>query len=192
MIKLPPPQTEGGKPLMQALKERHSTREFSARALPQQVLSDLLWAAAGVNRPESGHRTVPSARDWREIDVYVVISDGAYLYQAKEHLLRQVIAGDIRAFTGTQDFVAQAPVNLIYVADYKRMTDADTVQKSLYSATDTGFISQNVYLYCASAGLATVVRGSVDREALAAALKLSTSQQIILAQTVGYPAIGAQ
>ncbi len=189
-VGLPPPQTEGGMPLLQALRERHSTREFSPQALPPQVLSDLLWAAAGVNRPESGKRTAPSARDWREIDVYVATADGAYRFDPDAHALRPVLARDVRALTGTQDFVAKAPVNLVYVANMDRMGAAAPEQKALYSATDTGFIAQNVYLFCASAGLATVVRGSIDREALAAALGLGPNQSIILAQTVGYPVGG--
>ena len=187
MVKLPAPDMHGGKPLMQALQARHSTREFSAKALPQQELSNLLWAAAGVNRPQSGQRTAPSARDWREIDVYVAMADGVYLYEPVAHALRRVVAGDLRARTGVQDFVATAALNLIYVANLDRMHDADAEQKNFYSATDTGFIAQNVYLYCASAGLGTVVRGSVDREALAAALGLKPQQKIILAQSVGYP-----
>ena len=188
MVELPGPRTEGGMPLMQALKERHSTREISPDPLAPQVLSDLLWAATGVNRPESGKRTAPSARDWREIDVYVATAEGVYRYDPSAHALRRVVAGDLRALTGTQDFVARAPVNLVYVASLARMTDAGAEQKRLYAATDTGFIAQNVYLYCASAGLATVVRGSVDRETLAAALGLAGDQRIILAQSVGYPA----
>jgi len=172
MVKLPQPDMRGGKPLMQVLHERHSTREFSAKALPQQELSNLLWAAAGVNRPQSGQRTAPSARDWREIDVYVAMADGVYLYEPVAHALRRVVAGDLRARTGVQDFVATAAVNLIYVANLERMSGADAGQRDFYGATDTGFIAQNVYLYCASAGLGTVVRGSVDREALAAALGL--------------------
>jgi len=187
MIKLPAPQMTGGKPLMEALGERRSTREFSPRALPIQILSDLLWAATGVNRPESGKRTAPSARDWREIDIYVVTAEGVWRYDADAHLLAAVVAGDLRALTGHQDFVASAPLNLVYVADLKRMGDADAEHKRLYSGTDTGFIAQNVYLYCASAGLAVVVRGSIDRDALAGALKLAPNQRVILAQTVGYP-----
>lgn len=187
-VRLPPPQTEGGEPLMQALKERHSTREFSANALPQQVLANLLWAAAGVNRPASGQRTVPSARDWREIDVYVATAEGMYRYDAKANALQPVVARDLRALTGVQDFVATAPVNLVYVADFNRMEGAAAEQKEFYAATDAGFIAQNVYLYCASANLATVVRGSVDRDALAKAMGLASHQRIILAQTVGYPA----
>ena len=187
-VRLPPPQTEGGKPLMQALQERHSTREFSAKALPQQVLANLLWAAAGVNRPASGQRTVPSARDWREIDVYVATAQGMYRYDAKANALQPVVARDLRALTGVQDFVATAPVNLVYVADFDRMEGAAAEQKEFYAATDAGFIAQNVYLFCASANLATVVRGSVDRDALAKAMGLASHQRIILAQTVGYPA----
>jgi SagB-type dehydrogenase family enzyme len=187
MVRLPTPQTEGGMPLMQALRLRQSTRDLGPEALPAQVLSNLLWAAAGVNRPESGKRTAPSARDWREIDVYVATADGAYRFDPEAHALLRVASQDLRALTGMQDFVARAPVNLVYVASLDRMGDAGAEQKALYAATDTGFIAQNVYLYCASAGLATVVRGSVDREAIAAALGLGPTQRIILAQSVGYP-----
>lgn len=185
-VKLPPPRTEGGMPLMEALKARHSSREFSDRPLPVQVLSDLLWAAQGVNRPATGKRTAPTARDWREIDVYVVTAEGVFVYEPDAHALRRLLHRDLRALTGTQEFPATAPVNLVYVADLARMDTSDA-HRQLYSATDTGFIAQNVYLHCASVGLATVVRGSVDREALAVALGLKAGQRIILAQTVGYP-----
>jgi len=187
-IKLPPPETEGGMPLMQALKARHSTREFASKPLPPQVLSNLLWAASGVNRPESGQRTAPSAHDWREIEVYVATAEGAFRYDPPTHALKRVAAGDIRKLTGVQDFVASAPVNLVYVADLDQMSEANAEDKTFYSATDAGFIAQNVYLYCASAGLAVVVRGLVDREALGAALGLKRHQRIILSQSVGYPA----
>ena len=187
-IKLPPPETAGGMPLMQALKARHSTREFSRQPLPPQVLSNLLWAANGVNRPDSGKRTAPSARDWREIDVIVTTAEGAYRYDPPSHSLIRVVAGDIRQLTGKQEFVAGVPVNLVYVANLDRMSEASAEDKALYSAADAGFIAQNVYLYCASAGLAVVVRGLVNREALGAALGLGENQRIILAQSVGYPA----
>jgi SagB-type dehydrogenase family enzyme len=173
---------------MQTLNERHSSREFSARPLSQQVLSNLLWAAAGVNRPGSGKRTAPSARDWREIDIYVTLPDGVYRYDADAHGLYLVRNEDLRAATGLQDFVAQAPLNLVYVANLDRMQGADAEHKHFYAATDTGFIAQNVYLFCASEGLACVVRGSVDRTALATKLGLADQQQVTLAQTVGYPA----
>jgi SagB-type dehydrogenase family enzyme len=185
--KLPPPHTTGGMPLMQALKERHSTREFSAKPLSAQVLSDLLWAASGVNRPDSGKRTAPSARDRREIMIYVAMADGAYAYAPEAHTLQRVVARDLRALTGQQDFVVTAPVNLVYVADLNRMGDASAEDKTRYAAADTGFIAQNVYLFCAANGLGAVVRGLVDREALGAALGLAPHQQIVLAQTVGYP-----
>jgi SagB-type dehydrogenase family enzyme len=186
-IQLPAPVTEGGKPLMQALKERKSAREFSPRELTLQVLSNLLWAAYGINRPASGGRTAPSAMDMREIDIYVVKADGAYLFDAKADTLTPVAAGDLRALTGSQPFVKDAPVNLVYVADISRMAKVPADGTDMYAACDTGFISQNVYLYCASEGLATVVRGWVDKPALAKAIKLRPDQKIILAQTVGYP-----
>ncbi len=187
-IRLPPPETAGGMPLMQALMTRHSTREFSAKPLPPQVLSNLLWAANGVNRPQTGRRTAPSAHDWREIDVYVTTAEGAYRYDPSSHTLIRVVAGDIRPLTGMQDYVANAPVNLVFVADLDRMTEASAEDKAFYSATDAGFIAQNVYLYSASAGLAVVVRGLVDREVLGTALGLGKHQRIVLAQSVGYPA----
>ncbi len=186
-IQLPKPRLDGGKPLMQALAARHSTREFSPRALPQQVLSDLLWAAFGVNRPATGGRTAPSAMNWQEIDVYVVTADGVRLYDARAHALSPVAAGDHRAATGVQPFVKEAPLNLVFVADTTRMTRARPDQRPFYAGADAGFIAQNVYLFCASEGLATVVRASVDRAALAKALKLRPTQMVALAQTVGYP-----
>lgn len=189
-IKLPAAQTTGGKPLMQVLKERHTMREFSDKALPEQTLSNLLWAADGVTRPD-GKRTAPSAVNWQEIDVYVALPQGMYLYDAKAHALKLVVAEDLRAATGRQPFVKDAPLNLVYVADYSKMvskmmpiTDED---RRTYSCCDTGFISQNVYLFCTSEGLNTVVRGLVDRDALAKAMKLRPEQHLVLAQTVGYP-----
>ena len=162
-------------------------RAFSTDKLPMQVLSNMLWAAFGVNRPESGKRTAPSAMNWQEIDIYVASADGLYLYDAKAHTLKPVLAQDIRAMTGRQPFVQEAPVNLIYVADFSRMGKAQADEKVFYSACATGFISQNVYLYCASEGLATVVRGLVDRPALAKGMMLRPDQKITLAQSVGYP-----
>ena len=186
-VPLPAPQTDGGRPLMQVLKERSSSRSFSPRPLPPQVLSNLLWAAFGVNRPDSGKRTAPSAKDWQEIDMYVALAEGLFRYEAKGHRLEPVLAKDVRALTGRQAFVSEAPVNLVYVADHGRMGSASKEEQALYAAADTGFISENVYLFCASEGLATVVRGSVDREALAKAMGLRPGQKIILSQTIGYP-----
>jgi nitroreductase len=183
-ITLPQPQTDGGRPLMQVLKDRKTTREFANDKLPPQILSNLLWAAFGVNRPD-GRRTAPSAMNKQEIDIYVATADGLFIYNAQANRLDPVLSQDVRAATGTQSFVATAPLDLVYVADLAKAgsePDAD-----LYTAANTGFIAQNVYLYCASEGLATVVRGSVDRATLAKAMKLRADQKIILAQTVGYP-----
>ena len=186
-VELPKPDMEGGKPLMQVLKARQSGREFSAEKLPPQVLSNLLWAAWGVNRPDSGRRTAPSASNRQEIEIYVATAEGLYLYDAKAHRLQPVLAKDLRAATGRQPFVGEAPVNLVYVADYSKMGKGSDEDKALTAGADTGFISQNVYLYCASEGLATVVRGMVDRPALARAMNLRPDQRIVLGQTVGYP-----
>ncbi|MBZ5514753.1 MAG: SagB/ThcOx family dehydrogenase [Acidobacteriia bacterium] len=187
-IDLPSPQTDGGLPLMQALKARHTTREFKAEKLPPQVLANLLWAAFGINRPDIGKRTAPSARNWQEIDLYVATAEGLYVYDAKGNRLNPVLAEDVRAATGTQDFVKSAPLNLVYVADLAKTGDANAEAQTLFTAMDAGFIAQNVYLFCASEGLVTVVRGSVDRTALAKVMKLRPNQRIIAAQTVGYPA----
>ncbi len=191
-IVLPPPQTTGGKPLMQALSERRSSRAFSEQPLTVQVMSDLLWAAFGINRKESGKRTAPTARDWQEIEIYVVTSDGAYLYDASTHSLRALKSGDHRKRTGGQAFVTVAPVNLVFVADLKKMETGALEDQIMFSAAATGCISQNVYLYCASAGLATVVRASIDRKDFAAAFDLPSHKRVILAQTVGYPATGGK
>jgi nitroreductase len=181
-IVLLPPQIDGGRPLMQVLKARQSTREFSTDKLPAQVLSNLLWAAWGVNR-EDGRRTAPSARNRQEMDVYVALAEGTYVYNAKDHRLDPVVREDLRAATGTQPFVGEAPLNLVYVADRAKTGGPDDAM----SYADTGFIGQNVYLYCASEGLVTVIRGMVPQEPLAKAMKLRPDQKITLAQTVGYP-----
>lgn len=185
-IELPKPQMEGGKPLMQALKERKTSREFSSEKLPMQMLSNLLWAADGINRPD-GKRTAPTAMNKQEIDIYVALEQGLYLYDANANILQPILAKDLRKATGKQPFVEVAPVNLVFVADYDKMQSMPNEMKDFYAATDTGFISQNVYLFCASENLATVVRGYVDRDTCSAAMKLPATKKIILAQTVGYP-----
>ncbi|WP_241673184.1 SagB/ThcOx family dehydrogenase [Lacisediminimonas profundi] len=186
-IRLPEPQTTGGKPLMQVLKERRTARDFKGDPLPPQTLSNLLWAAFGVNRPASGGRTAPSAHDVQEIDVYVVLPDGAYLYDARGNALELVRAGDLRGLTGMQPFVKDAPVSLVYVSDYRKFTRDSEADKAFYSAADAGHISQNVYLFGASEGLAVMVRAYIDKPALAKALGLKPYQHIVLAQSVGYP-----
>jgi len=184
-VQLPRPDTTGGKPLMQVLKDRRTSRSFAAKELPDQILSNLLWAAFGINRPD-GRRTAPSARNWQEIEIYVALPGGLFLYEAQAHALRQVLQTDIRSKTGTQDFVGEAPLNLVYVADEGKAKTQPGDEGLLYMGADCGFIAQNVYLYCASEGLGTVVRGLVDREELASVMKLRPDQRILLAQTVGY------
>ena len=171
---------------MQVLKDRKSSRDFGPRALPLQTLSNLLWTAFGINRPD-GHRTAPSAMNWQEVTIYVVAPEGVYVYDARDNTLKPVLAGDHRAATGTQSFVKDAAVNLVYVSDLSKTGRAASSDAEMFTAADVGFIAQNVYLYCASEGLATVVRGSIDKPALAKTLNLQPSQKIILAQSVGYP-----
>ena len=185
-IQLPKPQIAGN-PLMQLLAKRSSSRDFSSEPLPLNILSNMLWAASGINRPESGRRTAPSAKNLQEIDIYAATAEGLYLYDAKANLLKPILAKDIGGMTGTQGFVKEAAVNLIYVADYSKMGSLSDEVKNMYAAADTGFISENVYLYCASEGLSTVVRAGIDRPALAKAMGLRPDQRIILAQSVGYP-----
>lgn len=174
-------------PLMQILNRRKSTREFSDRSVSMETLSHLLWAAFGINRALGEHRTAPSAKNDQEIDIYVALKQGLYLFNPENFELDPVLSDDIRAATGQQDFVASAPVNLIYVADLDRMESAPRQDKKFYAAVDTGFIGQNVYLFCAAQGLATVARGLIDRPMLASKMKLGPAQRIMLAQSVGYP-----
>jgi nitroreductase len=183
-VALPTPQTTGGKPLMQVLKARKSVRDFAPEQLSKQMLSNLLWAAWGINR-EDGRRTAPSASNRQEIDVYVIMADGAYLYDAKANALKPVVQTDIRKLAGTQPYPADAPVNLVYIADTARLGGDDPAKLANANA-DTGFIAENVYLFCASEGLGTVVRASVNRVDLGKAMNLRAEQRIILAQSVGY------
>ena len=185
-IRLSNPQTDRN-PFLQLLMKRASVRAFSSEPLPGNVLSNLLWAAAGISRPESGRRTAPTASNRQEMDVYAATAKGLYLYEAKSNTLKLILAKDIREMTGKQPYVKDAAVNLIYVADYAKMNAKSEEDRMIYAASATGFISENVYLYCASEGLATVVRAFIDRPALAEVMKLRPDQKIILAQSVGYP-----
>lgn len=180
------PRKDAGKPLMQALQLRQSIREFSSRPLSIQHLSDLVWAAYGVNRP-SGDRTAPYWRHVMVIDLYAVMADGVWKYDPMQHALQPHLDSDIRVHTGLQDFVATAPLNLVYVAHGERMKDISAEERRLYSSVDAAFAGQNVYLYCASEGLATVFRGAVDHDRLNQAMRLGEAQFVTFAQTVGYP-----
>lgn len=186
-IALPPPRREGGLPLMQALARRQSLREFRRDPLSPQQLSDLLWGADGLNR-DGGGRTAPSALNAQEIAVFVALPQGAYRYHAASHSLRLAAAQDLRRVTGYQDFVDEAALDLVYVADHGHMTMVPVAQREVFAHVAAGAVAQNVYLYCASEGLATVLRAWIDREAIARALGLPMHQQVLLSQTVGLPA----
>jgi len=186
-VALPAPHLTGGKPLMQALKERATIRNYMDKKLSEQTLSDLLWAGFGVNRADSGKRTAPSARNWQEFELYALTADGVFVYDAQANCLRGVLQGDHRQAAGIQGFVATAPLVLVYVADRGKAGNVSNPDWTFYSGVDTGFISQNVYLFCASEGLGTVVLGSVDRKAVAALLGLVPEKTVILSQPVGYP-----
>ncbi len=191
-IALPAPDKSGGKPLMQALNERRTTRDFKKDEIPLQQLSNLLWAGFGINRPDIKKRTAPSAVNWQEIDVYVSMASGLYLYDAEANILKQIHNRDIRKDCGTQSFVAEAPVNLVYVADLIRCgkKEGDQIKDSdlFMPYADCAFIGQNVYLFCASENLGCVIRGSIPKERLAIEMGLGPMQRILLAQTVGFPA----
>jgi SagB-type dehydrogenase family enzyme len=185
-IKLLPPQTEKGKSLMKALEERRTTREYSERAMSLQDISNVLWAANGINRVKEMKHTAPTAVNWQEIDVYIVLGKGIYLYNPHDSTLYPVVKGDMREQAGTQDYVKTAPLNFIYVADYTKMKNAEEAKKEAYASADAAFIAENVYLFCAAFDMGCVVRGSMDREKLSATMKLRSEQKIVLAQTVGY------
>ena len=186
-IQLPEARKTGGKPLLDALNDRRTIREFSDKEFSLQEISDLLWAAYGVNRPDEKRRTAPSARNVQEFDIYVLLKSGTYKYDAFENKLIFVTDENLIPIAGMQDFVAKAPLILIYVADFSKYSDKmDEQARNVYAGIDCGYISQNVYLYAASENLATVVLGSVHKDKLKDALKLKEDQKVILGQPVGF------
>jgi SagB-type dehydrogenase family enzyme len=186
-IQLPEPSKTGGMPLKEALAKRVSSRSFSEKEIPLQVLSDLLWAAWGISRPENGRRTAPSANNRQDIEIYVSMARGVFLYDASSHSLIMHMEVDIRDKTGRQEFVGKAPLNLIFVSDYSKLAANTDEVRLFYSGAHTGFISQNVYLFCTSEGLNTVIRALVDKETLKSELGLPENKYVTLCQTVGYP-----
>jgi nitroreductase len=184
-LSLPPPQFPNNMPLTEALQERHSSRDFRPDELQVSFISDILWAGFGVNRPD-GKRTAPSAYNVRDIDIYIITGNGLYRYEANGHSLSALLPDDLRLYTGTQGFAATAPIDLVYVSDYSKMDTTDE-ERMQWSWAHSGFIAQNVYLACASLGLATVVRSTIDRQTLGRKLKLNQNQHITLAQTMGFP-----
>lgn len=188
IIRLPAPALAADKPLMQALKERQSRREFADKPLNPQDLSNILWCANGINRIDSGKRTSPSAKNAQDVDIYAITKDGAYLYDATKHELKLIASGDHTLAAGTQPYVASAPLNLIYVSDLAKfdfMKERD--DKLVAASVDAGHCSQNVYLYGSAANLAVVTRMSVPKEKAAEVLKLRPQQYIVIGQTIGYP-----
>jgi SagB-type dehydrogenase family enzyme len=186
-IQLPDPVTTGGMPLMEVLKTRKSVREFSEQKIDNQTLSNLLWATFGYSRLDEKKRTAPTARNKQEFEIYCAMENGLYLWNAERNVLILITKEDIRATTGKQDFVASAPLNLIFVCNNDKLDGAPDETQRRYVFIDTGYLSENLYLYCASAGLATVVRGNFDNEALLKSMQLPANQWIVITQTVGYP-----
>jgi nitroreductase len=181
------PTSESQITVMEALKNRKSASSFQTQPLPQELLLELLWAAWGINRPDSGKRTAPTAMNAQEIDIYVLLPDRVAVYDAKTNQLSPVLTEDIRSKAGIRGFIAEAPVHLLYIADYSKFRIGDQAQKEVFSACHTGFIGQNVYLYCASHGLASRFYAMFDRNSLTDSLKLRENQSIVFAQAVGYP-----
>lgn len=187
-VQLPEPKLDPSKSLAQALKERKTSRAYGSGNLSQQALSNILWAAFGINRPDSGRRTAPSGLNWQETDIYIATSQGMYLYDPKGNALIPVVTGDIRALTYTQvDRFKDAPLNLVYVADLEKTGGGEEAGKMVTVAMDTAFVAENVYLYCASEGLPTAFRLSIDKDKLSQAMKLRPTQRIMGAQSVGLP-----
>jgi len=196
-ILLPKPEKEGGTSILAALQERRTIRNISSKELPLQMLSNLLWAAFGVNRERASFnkpgRTAPSASNSQEIDLYVALAEGVYIYEAIPHSLVPVVAGDFRRRAG-RGRAATAPVNIFYVVDFTRYDTGPEqpdraigdpeVQKSYYY-TDTGFIAQNVYLFAASYGLAAWFH-NCDKENTIKEFNLGPQQKVLFAQSVGY------
>ncbi|WP_010664447.1 SagB/ThcOx family dehydrogenase [Marinilabilia salmonicolor] len=189
-LELPEPEKTGGLPLMEALNQRSSSRDFSSEELTRQQLSNLCWAAWGYNRKEFKKRTAPSSMNKQEMELYVVLKNGAYLYNAEKHQLDLIKKGDLRSYCGSQDFVSIAPVNFVYVANMKKAgvnkPEEISPAQIATSHANTGFIAQNTYLACASEGLICVVRAWIDKEAFAKALELSPLHKVILAHTIGH------
>ena len=186
-IKLNAPDKTRGSAVMKALSDRQSIREYDTKDVSLQDLSDLLWAANGINR-QDGKRTAPSAMDRREIDVYMINKDGAYLYDVNEHVLKPVSSGDFRkAVAAQQDFAATAPISIVLVANLEKLGDPTKEGTRSTASFDAGIVCQNINIFCSAVGLATVPRGSMNQAELRTALKLSDTQIISINNPVGYP-----
>lgn len=185
-IQLNKPDFSNDATLMNALLERQTNRSFSSQELSWQQLSDILWAANGVNRPDNGKRTAPSARNAQEIDIYAFTASGVFFYDAENHQLKRISDKDSRQGVYDRGDFHKAPLILVYVGNFDKMQGFDEDARNFYSATDVGFVSQNVYLYCATQGLSTVICGSFNREGADKVLQIKNGK-LLLAQPVGYP-----
>ncbi|MBR6249562.1 MAG: SagB/ThcOx family dehydrogenase [Bacteroidales bacterium] len=185
--KLPEPDKDVKMTLFQSLQQRKSVREYSGKEIDDMKLSQLLWAAVGINRPD-GHLTAPSAINAQDITVYVCSKDGAWLYVAKDNALQKVSDKDLRdAVAGRQKFAAEAPISLVIVTDNAKFRGGSTNGPTISGAIDAGYVSQNIDLACEALGLATVPRATMDKEVLKTELKLSDTQNAILNHPIGYP-----
>jgi SagB-type dehydrogenase family enzyme len=184
-IQLPVATKTGGKPLMETLNKRSSDRSFSTKELSLQELSDLLWAANGINRPESGKRTAPTAMNWQDTEVYAILRSGIYKYNPKDQKLELIRSGNFMKYAGKQDFVENAALNLVIISDTSKMKNASKEDMLLYAGIHAGAIVQNIYLYCASAGFNTVTRRYVDITELSKVMGLSPEKLIVITQTIG-------
>jgi SagB-type dehydrogenase family enzyme len=186
-IKLPTPNKTKGASIMKAFNDRHSDRTYAPDKLSQQDLSDLLWAANGINRPD-GKRTAPSCMDFREVEVYVILPEGAYLYDEKAHVLTLLTEGDYRtAVAGGQDFVKTAPLSIVLSADLTRFGETINEGTKQMASVDVGIVCQNINLACAGLGLATVPRATMDKATLKRVLKLKDTDLLLMNNPVGYP-----
>jgi SagB-type dehydrogenase family enzyme len=185
--KLPEPKKRGGMRLMKALNQRQSSREFVDKQMSDQMLSNLLWAAFGINRPESGKRTAPSSHNVQDIQIYIATSEGAFLYLPEKNALKEITGEDVRHRMGKQDFVAKASVNLVYVSDFSAYSEGSKQQHMVTAGTHSGFIGQNVYLFCASEDLNVVFRGWIDKKLIKKTLNLKEHQHVMYSQSVGFP-----
>ena len=189
-ILLPEPVRTGGMPLCEAIASRRSSREFSDRRFnlqagaDLQLLSDLLWAGFGQISPR--RRSAPSSHNRQETSLYVLLPEGCFLYDAESNRLVALSGDDLRAASGLQDYVGSAAAEIAFVADTSKITGKTErgLIETIY--VDTGFISQNIYLFCASAGLASVVRAMVPKADLATRMNLAPTQEITLVQSVGW------
>lgn len=186
-IVLPHPDLKSGKPLMECLSKRRSSRNFSSKVLPKQMVAEILFAADGINRPD-GHKTVPTAMNKQNQTVYAVTADGVYLYNNKKHSLVLINKGDFRKDCGMQKFHAQAPLILVFVSDMAAIGKT-AEQQALYAGNHSGSASQNVYLYAASKGLSTVICGSIKKDLLKKILKLKGAQEAVFSQPIGFSAL---